>query len=362
MNKKIFLILFIFGFYTQSSFAIFPKFRKLKDSFNKPEITKEEASKKLLLLDFRNHKEAGSHFLELISSDSIDEKIKTLAPHKTSFWREVIDNLQNTVALDLSKTKLQHVSICNLCNLDKINKLAYLDLSGNPEIKNHLSFGTFSEQTCEKLEFLDLSFISLQLKDLEGLSELKTLTHLILINCELKNDFLEELSQCENIVKTLQKLNLSNNREIQFNQDLALTFLKFEKIQELILIGNSIKKSNQDHASFLKELKEKMQIVLSRQKKIPYLEKIDEYGLLLSFIPSMISFYSHSGSQDLLENYLSLFHAKVVSNLLKSFYVLSFYYLLLNDGSPRSLPIQKSLLLCTVNFFVLLLESKWFQT
>jgi len=237
MNKKFFLLLLILGFYSQFSFALlYNPSRLLLHPSKLKHLLKFGIPEPLIILSFRNNPKDGDNFLKLISSN-LDFKVLKLDSKKTNNWPTIISLMPKYDGLDLSKIKLQPSSIHNLYHLDKLNELIYLNLSENPGIAGHISSFNFSKSTCKKLKFLNLSYINIQLEDLAGLSQLKKLTHLDLSNCELKNDFLKELSQHENIVRTLQELNISNNPEIKFDTDLILNLLKFKKLKKLFLIN-----------------------------------------------------------------------------------------------------------------------------
>jgi len=361
LNKKIILLIFIFGLNTHFSFANGIDFGKIRNFFKflKSEEMKPELSKNLLQLNFHGNNKYGNNFLKIISSHFTEQEIEKLDLHEINTWRNIIQNLKKIEELNLSKIEMQPNSICYFHNLYKLGHLTHLDLSGNPNI-DYLTFCTFNNHTCKKLVFLNLSSINIQLKDLEGISELQALNHLVLINCGLKQDFIDGLSRSKNIVQTLQELNLSNNPEIQYDQNLAFACLKFEKLQKLILMGNSIKKTHQDHAFFLEKLKAKknheLNIILNGQEEFSDLKKDDDIPVLQHFIPSFIILYLNSGTQNLLESYFSPTYAKIAANSLKTFYVLSLFYLLMKDDGQQSLSPMKITLLYTANLLFLILD------
>jgi len=292
-----------------------------------------KVSQKLKKLSLRGNPNIGNAFLKFI----------TYSP-----------NYQDLEALDLSETNLQPNLIRNLHYL---KQPISLKLSGNPSISNCLTFGTFSDSACSTLKFLDLSFTKIQLDDIKKLSKLKSLTHIDLSYCPKLEIFsIEELSYYENIVKTLQTLNISNNPQIEFHPDLIFILSKFKNLQQLILC-----KDHQSRTLFLQGLKKEMpkiEVIFDQQIEFSYLKKFDSFLILLNFIFSTTILYSNSGSTHLLENYFSPIHAKIVSNSLKFFYLIGFLFFLTSDSTSQIPSTDRIYLLYTLNAFILFLESE----
>jgi len=111
----------------------------------------------------------------------------------------------------------------------------------------------------------------------------------------------EELSLYQNIIKRLQELNISNNLnhlKIKFHSDLA-----------------------------------------------PFLKKALEDPRLLLFLTPTSLLYEGSRATHLLENYFPSLYAKIISNSLKTFYMLGLYYYLEKDGGLERLSFKEIMLL-----------------
>ena len=298
------------------------------------------ASKKLKKLSFCGSLELSNIFLKLLPEAS---------------------DYHNLEELDLSQSNLLPTFIHNL---NYLKQPIRLNFSENPKIRNCLFPGVFSESACSTLKFLDLSFTRIQSSDLEGLSRLKSLTHLVLSYCpKVEVSFIKELSQCKNIVKTLQILNLSNNPQIKFNHDLMLDLSKFKNLQQLIL-----NKNHQIQLNFFQGLKKeipKLEIVydqlINRSIEFSYFKKNYNLDNLISFIPSIFIIYSNSELTHLLENYLPPIYSKILSNSLKSFYVFIYCYLLTKKDFLKSSSIYTIFLLCTINAVFVFFEIKAFH-
>ena len=151
----------------------------------------------------------------------------------------------------------------------------------------------------------------------------KVLLFLTLVNFNSSNDNESypgsaELSVYQNIVKSLQELNISNN----------LNHLKI--------------KFHSDLAPFLKKV----------------LKKIDDHSTVLIFLSPTALLYKGSGTTHLLENYLSPSYSKIISNSLKTFYVLSLYYYLIKNSGSKRLPFKEIILLLMGHWFIVILDSK----
>jgi len=241
-------------------------------------------------------------------------------------------------------------------------QFSFATLSNFKDLKNNKS---------AYLKFLDLSSTKVESINIEELSKLKALTYLDLSNCEkIDTSFFEKLSQCKNIVKKLQILNISDNPQIEFHSDLIVSLSKFRNLQQLIL-----NKNRQISLDFIQELEKVMPklIVICDQlidcnrltdwpTELSYSGNINHFSALWNFIPTIIILYLNSGSQHLLENYLSPLHAKIGSNFLKTLYVLTLYHFIMQNGGPQSLSMKKIILLHALNAFVLFLEIKYPQS